>query len=59
MSNWMTFMDIRYKQLTAALSTLEPLVLVLFRVWVALVFWRAGVVKFSDPNGTSYLFNNE
>ena len=28
-------------------------------VWVALVFWRAGVVKFSDPNGTSYLFNNE
>ncbi len=48
-----------YRQLATALSSLGPLVLLLFRVWVALAFWRAGVVKFDDPAGTSYLFNNE
>ncbi len=32
-------------------------VLLLFRVWVALAFWHAGVVKFDDPAGTRYLFN--
>jgi putative oxidoreductase len=26
---------------------------------VALAFWRAGVVKWDDPSGTDYLFNNE
>ncbi len=59
MNNWMIIVDARYKQLATALSALEPLALVLFRVWVALAFWRAGVVKFNDPSGTSYLFNNE
>jgi putative oxidoreductase len=59
MNHWMTVVDVRYKQLATAFSTLESLVLVLFRVWVALAFWRAGVVKFSDPAGTAYLFNNE
>jgi len=59
MNNWMIGANARYKELTNALSALEPLVLLLFRVWVALAFWRAGVVKFSDPGGTSYLFNNE
>lgn len=48
-----------YRQLAEALSSLGPLVLLLFRVWVALAFWRAGVVKLDDPAGTSYLFNNE
>ncbi|EIL99262.1 hypothetical protein RHOFW104T7_18070 [Rhodanobacter thiooxydans] len=48
-----------YRQLAAALSSLGPVVLLLFRVWVALAFWRAGVVKLDDPAGTSYLFNNE
>ena len=48
-----------YQQLAGALSNLGPVVLLLFRVWVALAFWRAGVVKIEDPSGTSYLFNNE
>ncbi len=48
-----------YDRLAAALGTLEPAALLLFRFWVALAFWRAGVVKFDDPSGTSYLFNNE
>lgn len=48
-----------YNRLVGALSALGPVVLLLFRVWVALAFWRAGVAKFSDPAGTSYLFNNE
>jgi len=48
-----------YNALVWVLSGLGPLVLLLFRVWVALVFWRAGVVKIEDPTGTSYLFNNE
>lgn len=48
-----------YARLTRSLSGLGPLVLLLFRVWVAVAFWRAGVVKIEDPMGTSYLFNNE
>ncbi len=48
-----------YGQLTRLLLGLAPVVLLLFRVWVALAFWRAGVVKIEDPMGTSYLFNNE
>ncbi|MEO8460661.1 MAG: hypothetical protein ABI451_09040, partial [Dokdonella sp.] len=48
-----------YRSLTGWLPTLAPVVLLLFRVTVALAFWRAGVVKFDDPMGTSYLFNNE
>ena len=48
-----------YDDFAAALSWLGPLALLLFRAWVALAFWRAGVVKFEDPSGTSYLFNNE
>ncbi len=48
-----------YLKLVALLSTMQPLSLLLFRVWVALAFWRAGVVKLNDPMGTSYLFNYE
>lgn len=48
-----------YDQLARLLVGLAPVVLLLFRVWVALAFWRAGVVKIEDPMGTSYLFNNE
>jgi len=36
---------------------LGPTVLLLLRVWVAIAFWRAGVVKFEDPMGTQFLFN--
>ncbi|HUW52579.1 MAG TPA: DoxX family protein [Rhodanobacter sp.] len=59
MSKWMTRVEGYYNQLARALSALGPVVLLLFRVWVALAFWRAGVVKLDDPAGTSYLFNYE
>ena len=36
---------------------LGPLVLLLMRIWVALAFWHAGVVKIEDPMGTQFLFN--
>ncbi|MDE2086375.1 MAG: DoxX family protein [Xanthomonadaceae bacterium] len=49
----------RWSRLTARLAVLTPLALLLFRVFVALAFWRAGVVKWSDPSGTAYLFENE
>jgi putative oxidoreductase len=45
--------------MVAALSRLQPVTLLLFRVWVALVFWRAGVVKYEDPAGTLHLFNTD
>lgn len=48
-----------YRHITLILGGLGPVVLLLFRVWVALAFWRAGVVKIEDPMGTAYLFNNE
>jgi len=49
----------RWSRLTAQLAVLTPLALVLFRVFVALAFWRAGVVKWADPSGTAYLFDSE
>lgn len=49
----------RWSRLTARLIVLTPLALLLFRLFVALAFWRAGVVKWSDPGGTAYLFENE
>lgn len=39
------------------LEALGPVSLLLFRLWVALAFWRAGVVKFSDMNSTVMLFS--
>lgn len=48
-----------HARMARALSGLGPVVLLLFRVWVALAFWRAGLVKIEDPMGTSYLLNNE
>lgn len=32
--------------------------LLCMRIWVALAFWHAGVVKFEDPMGTQFLFEN-
>lgn len=55
---WMS-VETSYARLARGLSGFGPVVLLLFRVWVALAFWRAGVVKIEDPMGTSYLFNNE
>ncbi|MBS0456459.1 MAG: DoxX family protein [Proteobacteria bacterium] len=38
---------------------LGPTALLLMRLWVAIAFWQAGVVKFDDPIGTHYLFHEE
>lgn len=38
---------------------LGPLVLLLMRLWVAIAFWHAGVVKLDDPMGTLYLFSQQ
>jgi putative oxidoreductase len=48
-----------WQRLTGALAQLAPLYLLLFRVFVAVAFWRAGVVKLADPSGTLYLFTDE
>ncbi len=51
---------VRYWQgSTLALGALQPLALLLFRVFVAVAFWRAGVVKLADPAGTLALFTHE
>lgn len=34
------------------------LALLLMRIWVALAFWHAGLVKIADPEGTRALFEN-
>ena len=47
------------RTLVAQLDRLAPLALLGLRLFVALAFWRAGVVKWDDPSGTDYLFNNE
>lgn len=49
----------RWTRLGAPLDRLAPLALLLLRLFVALAFWRAGVVKWDDPAGTAYLFENE
>ena len=48
-----------YAEVTDALAHLGPLTLLLMRVWVAVAFWHAGIVKLADPMGTQYLFNQE
>lgn len=35
-----------------------PVTLLFMRLWVALAFWQAGLVKVADPMGTQYLFEN-
>ena len=48
-----------WARLTARLEHLTPLVLLLLRLFVALAFWRAGVVKIDSPDSTLYLFTEE
>lgn len=48
-----------YTDVTNRLTHLGPLTLLVMRVWVAVAFWHAGVVKLADPIGTQYLFNQE
>lgn len=50
----------RYEQAAGwLLAGIGPLALLAMRLWVAVAFWNAGVVKFSDPIGTHYLFSHE
>ncbi len=46
-----------YDRLSASLVRVDPPTLLMMRLWVALAFWRAGVVKFDDPSGTAMLFS--
>ena len=45
-----------YEKIASGLLWLSPLSLLLFRLWVAVDFWRAGVVKVSDMQSTVSLF---
>nr|WP_018294568.1 DoxX family protein [Mariprofundus ferrooxydans] len=59
MKNMMISIHAAYMHVALLLERTGPLSLLLFRLWVALAFWRAGVVKLNDPGGTAYLFNYE
>lgn len=59
MKNWINTISDRYLQLVCLLELAAPLSLLLFRLWVAAAFWHAGVVKWNDPDGTLFLFQNE
>jgi putative oxidoreductase len=48
-----------YRKLCGWLEWAAPFSLLLFRLWVAISFWRAGVVKWDDPEGTLALFQDE
>lgn len=45
-----------YSAAAKGLIWMTPLSLLLFRLWVAVDFWRAGVVKISDMQSTITLF---
>lgn len=45
-----------YRSVAARLEWAAPISLLFFRLWVAVDFWRAGVVKVSDMNSTITLF---
>ncbi|MBI3144890.1 MAG: DoxX family protein [Pseudogulbenkiania sp.] len=59
MKRWIQSAADGYRRLVGCLEQASPLSLLLFRLWVALAFWRAGVVKWDDPDGTLALFQNE
>lgn len=45
-----------YRTVAGGLEWAAPLSLLLFRIWVALAFWRAGVTKIEDMGSTVTLF---
>ncbi len=47
-----------YGKTVCGLLWLSPVSLLLFRLWVAVDFWRAGVVKVSDMQSTVSLFTS-
>jgi putative oxidoreductase len=48
-----------YDRFARHAASIEPIALLLLRWWVAMAFWKAGVVKLADPSGTAYLFHDE
>ena len=49
-----------YEQAVSALQKyIEPLILLLARLWVANVFWKAGYLKVTTWDSTLYLFEEE
>lgn len=59
MKHWIQSTADGYRRLVGGVEQAAPLSLLLFRLWVALAFWRAGVVKWADPDGTLALFQDE
>lgn len=48
-----------YARTTGGLARwLGPVALLCMRIWVALAFWQAGLVKLADPAGTQFLFES-
>ncbi len=47
-----------YRKTVCGLELLSPVSLLLFRVWVAVDFFRAGLVKIADMQSTTSLFTN-
>jgi putative oxidoreductase len=47
-----------YRKTVSGLEWLSPISLLLFRIWVAVDFFRAGLVKISDMDSTISLFTN-
>jgi putative oxidoreductase len=41
------------------LDRLNPAVSLLFRIWIAAIFWQAGLTKIASWDATLYLFNYE
>lgn len=56
MNNLFNRVSSGYANIARGLEWLSPLSLLLFRLWVAVDFWRAGVVKNSDMQSTISLF---
>ena len=56
MSNLFNRVSSWYANTARGLEWLAPVSLLLFRLWVAVDFWRAGVVKVSDMQSTISLF---
>ncbi|MGA9853657.1 MAG: DoxX family protein [Gammaproteobacteria bacterium] len=47
-----------YRKIVCGLEWLSPISLLLFRLWVAVDFFRAGLVKIADMQSTISLFQN-
>nr|WP_082708645.1 DoxX family protein [Marinobacterium profundum] len=47
------------QQCTQGLNLLSPAVSLLFRLWIAAIFWKAGMAKIASWDATLYLFTYE